>query len=177
MERATHARSHRPSVLSLFLATVMPCNVTAVPLPRWCRTVPQHWQGCNWFVQLRSFFPHVATADGKTPKWANMSILHGWIIHSFLEWAVIHCNFDTSSVCFAVFFFSSPKWCRWYSLIQPCSPTLWLSQCCDAPVLHSIALFHLVFFPNSCLCLNMWAETNLHFQHHFLTCHPSINGL
>lgn len=52
-----------------------------------------------------------------TPKWANMSIFRGSIIHCpktrgaffvfllfFFEWAVIHCNFDTSSVCSAVFF-------------------------------------------------------------------------
>lgn len=97
----------------------MPCSVTAVPRWGWCSAAPRPWQGCNWFVRLRSpFLPHrplcscIAQPQShkKTPKWANGRIFPQ-LDYSLSEsqgsvfWKrdVIHFKFDTSSVCSTAF--------------------------------------------------------------------------
>lgn len=101
----------------------MPYNVTAAPLRGWCSAAPRLWQGRNWFVGLGSIFLQASTQScsaaavdlprvTRNPKVGEYQCF-SWLDYSqsknqgsfffFFEWAVIHCNFDTSTLCSAVF--------------------------------------------------------------------------
>lgn len=89
-----------------------------------------------------------------TPKWANMRIFHGSIIQSksqgsvFLEWAVIHCNFDTSSVCSAVFSLLIDVGDTHFLLFFSHALVVWMPWCTITSIISTTAerLFPLLLF-------------------------------